>query len=52
MRYGTRGMGAASAATGSAFMGLWERITIGIFVLWMLVVALRLCTPPEVESVE
>ncbi|MBE3597895.1 MAG: DUF998 domain-containing protein [Limnochordaceae bacterium] len=38
--FATGAMAAWSAATGSGWMGLWERLTIGAFLQWLLVVAL------------
>jgi hypothetical membrane protein len=44
------GMAAFGASTESAYMGLFERITIGAFLQWIFVVALRLFLVKEKEE--
>ena len=39
------GLGAAAIATGSPFLGLVERVTIGAFIQWVFVIALALSVP-------
>lgn len=38
----TGGIAALSAATGSLFMGVYERFTIGTFLLWVLIISIKL----------
>lgn len=40
--FSSGGLAAMAAARGSAVMGLWERMTIGTFLLWMMALALVL----------
>jgi hypothetical protein len=39
------GLGAAAIATSSPYLGLVERVTIGAFMQWVFVIALRLSAP-------
>jgi hypothetical membrane protein len=40
----TGGLTAALTASGSAYMGVFERLTIGTFILWVMIFALKLFT--------
>jgi hypothetical protein len=42
------GLGAAAIATSSPYLGLVERVTIGAFIQWVFVIALRLVTAASV----
>ena len=39
------GLGAAAIATSSSYLGLVERVTIGAFIQWVFVIALKLSVP-------
>src|SRR4051794_40781004 len=42
--FASGGLGAAAIATSSPFLGLVERVTIGAFIQWVFVIALKLAT--------
>jgi hypothetical protein len=46
--FASGGLGAAAIATSSPYLGLVERVTIGAFIQWVFVIALRLVTAASV----